>query len=188
MPRFHVERSIEIAVTPENAFDAVSDFSTWTTWSPWLIAEPDANVQVSADPSSIGSTYAWDGMITGQGEVEHIELLRGKSIVDEIRFLKPMKSISEVRFDFEPISNGTRVTWHMDGSLPWFMFWMTSMMNGWIGMDYARGLRMLEEWLETQAILSKVNVKGVVPIGPIQMAGIRKKCAVEEISSSREEA
>ncbi|MBI2478626.1 MAG: SRPBCC family protein [Planctomycetia bacterium] len=188
MPRYHVQRSIHINARPEQVFDTVADFGTWTTWSPWLCAEPDANVIVSEDASSVGSIYAWKGEIVGQGEIEHRELQPGRLIHEEIRFLKPFKSKSNVSFEMEPAGQGTKLTWHMNGSLPWFMFWMKSMMEVFIGMDYERGLKMLKEWIETGRVLSKTKIRGVESVGPLRVAGVRKKCLLSEIGPSMDAA
>lgn len=183
MPKYHVQRSIEIDASPEQMFDAVADFSKWTVWSPWLCAEPEAEVNVTGEPSSVGAVYSWKGEVVGQGEIEHLNLERGILIEDEIRFLKPFRSRSSVSFDLDEAGSGTRLTWHMRGSLPWFLFWMTPMMEVYIGMDYERGLRMLKEWIETGEILSRTVNQGVVSVGPIRMAGIRKKCQLKDVGS-----
>ena len=49
MPAFHVQRNIVIRAPAEKVFDTVADYSTWTTWSPWLGADKDATVNVSDD-------------------------------------------------------------------------------------------------------------------------------------------
>lgn len=183
MPKFHVQRSIEIDASPEEVFDFVSDFSKWSIWSPWLCAEPEAEVTVSEDPKSVGSLYEWKGEVTGQGEIEHRVLERGQLIDMEIRFLKPWKSRSDVSFDLEPAGSGTKITWHMHGSLPWFMFWMVSQMDVFIGMDYERGLKMMKEQIETGTILSKTIVHGVKPVGPMKMAGVKRTCHISEIAA-----
>lgn len=188
MPRYHVQRSIEIDASPKKVFDVVSDFGTWTTWSPWLCAEPDAKVNVTGDASSVGSVYSWKGNVVGAGEIEHRELKTGQLIEDEIRFLKPFRSTSQVSFELEPAGGGTKLTWHMRGSLPWFLFWMRPMMESFIGMDYERGLKMLKEWIETGQILSKTNIRGVESVGPLRMAGVRKSCKLQEIGPSMEAA
>ena len=188
MPRFHVHRSTIIADTPENVFEKVADFGTWTTWSPWLCAEPDAEVTVTEEAASVGSVYAWKGEVVGQGEVEHLELQPGRLIDEEIRFVKPFKSKSHVWFDFEPSGNGTKITWHMQGSLPWFLFWMVPQMEIFIGMDYERGLKMLKEWIETGTILSETKIRGVESVGPLKMVGFRTKCSLQNIGQSMEEA
>lgn len=188
MPKYHVQRSIEINASPEKVFDVVADFGTWTTWSPWLCAEPEAKVTVSDDSASIGSLYQWEGELVGQGEMEHQQLDRGKRIVSEIRFIKPFKSISEVTFDFEPAGEGTKLTWHMDGSLPWFLFWMVSKMDIFIGMDYDRGLKMLKEWIETGSVLTKTTIQGIQAIGPLHVLGTRAQCTMKTIGPSMEQS
>ncbi len=186
MPKYAVERSIVIEKNPQDVFEFVSDFGSWTKWSPWLCAEPEAKVTVSDNTNSIGSKYTWDGKIVGAGELEHLTLEPGKRIIDEIRFLRPFKSKAEVVFHFEPAGSGTKAIWQMNGSLPWFMFWMKSMMKSFISMDYDRGLKMMKEYMETGGIKSKTQNKGVQSVGPLRMAGVRRSCKMDEISSLME--
>lgn len=181
MPSYLVERSICIDAAPEIVFAAVSDFSTWTRWSPWLIAEPEAKVTISDDPSSVGSTYAWEGEVTGAGGMTHQELISPTKVVSEIRFLKPFKSVAEVGFDLVADGDGTRITWSMKGSMPWFLFWMIPSLKSFIGMDYARGLKMLKEWIETGRVLSSSEIVGPTTVGPVRMAGVRMTCDMAEI-------
>lgn len=188
MPRYHCHRTTEINASPDTVYEAIVDFSNWPAWSPWLCQEPDAKLIFSDDTSSVGSHYSWEGEIVGQGEIEHKGLEPGKLIQDEIRFVKPFKSVSDVWFDLDAAGEGTRVTWHMRGSLPWFLFWMTSMMDTYIGLDYDRGLSMLKEWIETGEILSKTTVHGVQSIDPLRMAGIRRTCSMKDIGPSMEAA
>lgn len=188
MPAYHVERSIVIQATPLRVFETVADFSTWTTWSPWLIAEPEATVTVSPDSSSVGSTYAWKGDITGQGQLEHKRLELGRLVEDELVFLKPFKSTCSSTFKLEASGEGTRLTWTMDGSMPFFMFWMIPMLKTMIGMDYDRGLRMLKELIETGSILSQISVHGVQSVPAVRMAGIAGSCPVDEVGAYMETA
>lgn len=187
MPKYHVHRSIEINASPEQVFDTVADYNTWPRWSPWLCCEPAADVHVSENSNSVGSNYSWKGEITGQGEIEHKRLEPGKLIEDEIRFVKPFKSTSSVMFDLERVGDGTRITWRMRGSLPWFLFWMKSMMQTFIGMDYQRGLKMLKEYVETGEVRAKTAILGVETVGPIKMIGIRAQCSMKDVSSSMEQ-
>lgn len=188
MPRFHVARSTVINASPERVFQTVADYNTWTTWSPWLCAEPEAEVTVTAESAAVGSVYAWDGQVVGAGELEHQVLEPPHAIRDVIRFKRPFRSTSEVTFELQPAASGTEITWHMNGALPWFLFWMRAQMEAFIGMDYARGLAMLKEWIETGQIQSQVDVQGIQPVGPLRMAGVRRKCAVGDVGPSMEEA
>jgi len=181
MPKFAVAESIEIDAKPDDVFEVVSDFGTWTKWSPWLCAEPEANVVVTENPNSVGSGYSWKGAVVGEGGMKHTRLVPGKHIEDQLTFVKPWKSQAEVTFDFEPIGDGTKLIWTMHSALPFFMFWMKSMMVNMISLDYERGLKMLKEYIETGNVLSKTNVRGVESVGPIHMLGVRKTCKMSEI-------
>ena len=46
---YYVTRSTDVNVSKEKAFELISDFNTWTIWSPWLCMEPNANVKISND-------------------------------------------------------------------------------------------------------------------------------------------
>ncbi|MCA9034123.1 MAG: SRPBCC family protein [Planctomycetaceae bacterium] len=188
MPAYSIVRSIEIEADTSRVFEVVADFGTWTVWSPWLIAEPEARVTVSSDGKSVGSVYSWVGELTGQGEVEHKELVPYSRIEDEIRFLKPFKSQARVGFLLEPTATGTMLSWYMEGSMPWFMFWMIPMMKTFISMDYSRGLKMLKDWIETGSIPSKVIQHGVQQTEPLRMAGVSSTCEVETVGPSMEAA
>ena len=92
-------RDLEINAARDEVFRRVADFSTWRIWSPWLLAEPDAKVTVSDDPSSVGSNYTWDGEVVGAGQMTHKALEPGTLIDDEITFFRPWKSKADVSFE-----------------------------------------------------------------------------------------
>ena len=181
MPAYHVQRSIVIDAPIETVFETVADYRTWTSWSPWLCVDPNAEVTVSENSNAVHSTYQWQGELVGQGEIEHKTLQHPQLIDDEIRFFKPFRSVSQVRFEFASQRQGTEVTWHMDGKLPWFMFWMVSKMDTYIGMDYERGLKMLKDFVETGKVESKSEVMGVVDREAARMLGVKDSASLAEI-------
>ncbi len=105
--------------------------------------------------AAVGSTYHWSGTVTGEGELVHKDLQPGRLIQDDLNFIKPFKSFAKTAFVLKPDRDGTQVTWNMDSSLPWFLFWMIPMMKTFIGMDYQRGLSMLKDLIETDRYLRK---------------------------------
>ena len=62
------------------------------------------------------------------------------------------------------------------------------MMTSIISMDYERGLRMLKEWIETGTVAAETNVRGIEDIGPLYVAGVRRKCAMQAINETMDEA
>lgn len=182
MPAFLVRKSIRIAAPTQQVYELVRDFKRWPAWSPWLIAEPDAKMTYSPD----GRGYAWEGNITGSGEMEITGGDPPWSIDYRLTFLKPWKSVNRVAFHFSEHDHETEVEWTMEGSLPWFLFWAKPMMSGWIGADYERGLKMLKDLVETGTVPSKLEFPGQQPVTGFTYVGVRSTCATAEIGPSME--
>ncbi len=183
MPKMHVSRSATIAAPIDKIYTTLNDFNNWRAWSPWLIQEPEAKVTVADDSKS----YGWEGNRIGAGEMKITSEEEKKSINYDLTFLKPWKSHAKVRFEFAEKDGGVEVTWLMDSSLPIFMFWMKKMFEGFIGMDYERGLNMLKELMETGNVSSKVDIKGSTMFPGCKYVGVTTSCAMDEIGPKMEQ-
>ncbi|MEM8668700.1 MAG: GyrI-like domain-containing protein [Planctomycetota bacterium] len=188
MPAYSVQRSITIDAPAEKIFDAIADFTTWPTWSPWLPIDRAAALDYTGEPGTEHSGYSWSGEVVGQGEMEHLRLDRPHRIEDDLRFLKPMKARSDVSFDLKEQGGSTNVTWNMDGKLPFFLFWLKPQIETFIAMDYDRGLRMLKEYLETGSVLSELEVVGVESYDEMEVIGKRGSAQMLEVGSAMGEA
>lgn len=177
MPTITVEESITVAVPVEKAYATVKDFKSWPMWSPWTIADPDCKVRIAPD----GTQYAWEGAIVGSGNMIIDQAEANKVIDYTLTFLKPWKAVSPVSFLFEPDGEGTKITWTMEASMPFFLFFMTKMMGALVAMDYERGLAMLKDHLEIGAVPSKLNFAGVESFATFPFVGIKTTCARTEI-------
>jgi predicted transcriptional regulator YdeE len=180
MPAYHVERSISINAPLKKVKDTLRDFKQWPKWSPWIIMEPDATLIYSDRQGHVGATYGWSGIVVGAGSMELMEV-QDRQLKMQINFLHPFRSTASVAFKLEEEGDSTKVTWYMDGKLPLFMFWMTMKMKTYIGMDYDRGLNMLKEYLETDAVSSYVIIEGIVPMQEQHYIGIPRICAIKDI-------
>ncbi len=177
MPAFHVSRKTTIEASPETVFSTLNNLSTWVHWSPWLIMEPEVKVTVADD----NKYYDWEGNRVGAGSMKITGEEENSSVDYDLNFLKPWKSEAKVRFLIDGDGDQTKVTWTMDSSLPWYMFWMVGMMDSWIGMDYERGLRMLKEHIEDGEIKSKLEWKGESQFSGTKYIGIKTTCGMDEI-------
>ena len=177
MPKFNVEKSNTIAAPIEKVYAIVRDFKQWPAWSPWLIAEPDCQVEYAAD----GKSYSWDGKIVGSGSMKIDEEVEPNGINYTLTFLKPWKSTSQVKFLFTQEGQETTATWTMDGSLPIFMFWMKKMMVAMVGMDYQRGLKMLKPYIESGSNPSKLSFPGETQQAACNYIGITSETHMKGI-------
>lgn len=177
MPTFDVLESTQIEASAEAVWPRIREFRSWPDWSPWLIAEPDCEITYRDD----GAGYGWDGTIVGRGEIEITAEEPKRSLDLRLTFLKPWKSTSDVRFELQERAGTTEVSWHMSGSLPWFLFWMKKMMTAWIGMDYQRGLAMLKELVETGRTPSHLEFPGEAPFEGTAFVGVRTACRIADM-------
>ena len=82
MPKTHVSKSITIDRSAEEIFSKLNDFNQWPQWSPWLICEPDARVEVAPD----AKYYEWEGKRVGSGNMRIINEQPNDSIDYDLTF------------------------------------------------------------------------------------------------------
>ncbi len=177
MPSMNISKSIVINAPADQIFRVVGNFNSWTQWSPWLIAEPDAQVDVAPD----GEEYSWEGKITGSGNMKITKSVADEALDIDLHFIKPWKSQADVAFLLKKVDGGTEVTWTMKSSLPFFLFWMKKMMEVMVGMDYDRGLKMLKDFVEDGEVHSKIEFVGHGQYEGCQYIGIKTRCKMDEI-------
>ncbi|MEM7602205.1 MAG: SRPBCC family protein [Verrucomicrobiota bacterium] len=181
MPAVQVSKSIQVSVSPEVAYQSVRDFKQWPIWSPWLIADRGCAVEFAED----GNSYAWDSEVIGSGSIAVKSDDSPRRIDLDLVFLKPWKSQADVTMSFVSEQGGTTVTWKMDTTLPFFMFFMKKTMEAGCGADFDRGLAMLKDHLEEGSVPSMLKL-GEQAVEPISIAGITSKSSVESIGESME--
>ena len=177
MPSINVERSISIKGTTDSVFAVLSDFNQWRIWSPWLITESKAEMTVSAD----GQSYQWQGERVGQGVMTLISSEPNQALNLHLTFLKPWKSTAQVQFYLSQQGDEVEVTWAMQSSLPFFMFWLKNMMQALIGMDYERGLLMLKDYLETGTVACQLSIQGKTEFSGATYLGVKRSCLRTEM-------
>ncbi len=182
MPKLNIEKSTLINAPINDIYETLSNFHKWQAWSPWLLMEVNADVNVDED----GKHYRWEGNRVGAGNMTVLsESDEGsaKVIKYALNFLKPWKSYADVSFVLSPTENGTKVSWTMDSSLPFFLFWMKKPTEAFVGMDYQRGLNMLKEQIEDGSIKSSLSFVGETNFPETSYVGIKTTCDVEDIST-----
>jgi hypothetical protein len=149
--KFRIERSITIAAPPEKAFVHVNDFHKWVGWSPWEALDPTMKKTFEGAAEGVGSVYSWVGNgKVGEGRMT-IERSVAPSFVGlKLEFFKPWAATNPTTFSFDPVPEGTKLTWAMDGtnnfSAKAFSLFMN--MDKLVGRDFERGLAALKKLAE----------------------------------------
>ena len=182
MPKFTVSKSTFIEKPVDEVYAFLNNMSNWHIWSPWLITDENAKATHSED----NQKYSWEGERLGSGNMIITNSENNNLIDYDLQILKPWKSNSKVRMSLQESNDATRVTWSMQGSLPFFLFWLKKTMTALIGNDYDRGLRMLKDYLEKGRIESKLTHIGNQQIEGCKYIGIKRKCSIDEIGQLME--
>ncbi len=183
MPVTYVEKSIKINAPMHHVESVLTDFNQWISWSPWLLMEPEAAVNVADDKHF----YEWSGRRVGSGNMQFEGAVDvnndGRRLDYSLNFFSPWKSTADVEFRLLPSDEEemVNVTWIMRSSLPFFLFWMKTSIQNFIGMDYKRGLSMLKEQIETSSISSNLDFIGETVFNKTPYVGITSDSAVAEM-------
>lgn len=168
----YVKKSLLIQKEADSIFKYLNDFHNWPQWSPWLIADPNASLNIDMD----GKFYNWEGVITGSGDMKVLCETKNKSLSCALNFYKPWKSKAIVDFYLEEKKEGTQVTWTMQSSLPWYLFWMKKSMETYVGMDYDRGLLLLKDLVEHDKTLCELQFEGFKKFSKTKYLGFQTHC------------
>ena len=146
-----VERAVTVAAPAEVIAPYVVDFRRWVDWSPWEGLDPDLQRTYSGPAQGLGATYAWSGnRRAGAGRMEITGVAPDRIDVD-LRFLKPFRSTSTVRFELTDAGDATRVQWQLRSpktviSRVMGVVWN---MDRAIGADLEKGLTQLKDRVES---------------------------------------
>ena len=182
MPKIQVKRSVLINSPADKVYQVICDFNHWTSWSPWLIMEPEAKVEVAEDAKS----YSWEGSRVGSGKMKISDEKENQELKIDLNFLKPWKSYAAVKFELNPKADQTELTWYMDSSLPFFMFWMKKQMEAYVGNDYERGLALLKDYVEDDKVHSELSFEGVSVFKGCKYVGVKTSCSIDSIGAAME--
>jgi len=151
---YHVERSASIEAPAATVFAQIDDLSVWKEWSPWEKKDPAMKRTLSATPSGVGATYAWEGnKEVGKGKMTITDSRPGEKVGEKLEFIEPFQSQADITFTLAPENaTTTKVTWAMDGKHNFISkaFSVVKPMDGMIGKDFEEGLANLKKVAEAK--------------------------------------
>lgn len=148
-PKFTVLRTVEINAPPTVVYPLVADPRAWQQWSVWNRRDPTMQMSFSGEPIGAGAGWAWVSESQGNGRMAFTAAEPNEKIVFTL-FFDDFNSVSSGSFLFEPVGNGTRVSWVMNGDMganP-LMHWFALASDKMIGGDFEAGLANLKSVAE----------------------------------------
>ena len=115
----YVKREIIINAPLQKVFNYAKLLKNQDEWNKNAKGDPDKKQEFKGTDGTVGYIYAWSGnKNAGEGEKEIMNIIEGKRIETEMRFVKPMTFTASLIMDTESLSdNQTKVNLSHDGTL-----------------------------------------------------------------------
>ena len=115
----YVKREIIINAPRQKVFDYVKLLRNQDEFNKDAMVEPDRVKEFKGTDGTIGYIYSWKGgKGAGEGEKEIKNIIEGKRIETEIRFVKPMRTSATIIMETESLpGDQTKVSWSNAGTL-----------------------------------------------------------------------
>lgn len=149
---FRVQRSTSIQAPPEKIFPLINDLRRFNTWNPFEKKDPRMKGSYAGAASGKGAAYAFEGNHeVGTGRIEIIDSLPASEVRMKLDMRKPIQASNVVEFTLRPNGGGTRVTWAMQGQVPYFakIIHLFVDMDAMVGNEFESGLANLKAMVES---------------------------------------
>jgi len=115
----YVNREIIINAPRQKVFDFLKLLKNHDQFNKWATADKGRKEETKGTDGTVGFIYSWSGnKSAGEGEKEIKNIIEGKRIETQIRFVKPMRISSDEIMEVESLSNDqTKVSWSNAGIL-----------------------------------------------------------------------
>lgn len=149
LPRhIHVERSKVIDAPKEQLFNIVVDLKQMGEWDPWSQIDPDMETVYEGEDGQVGAKRIWTSgdKNVGSGSMTITEVVPNEKVAHALDFGDQGTANSAVKLT--EVEGGTEVTWtfEMDAGMNPMARIMGTMMDGFIGPDYEKGLDNLQNY------------------------------------------
>src|SRR6185436_17998838 len=146
----YVKREIIINAPRQKVFDYLRLIKNQEAFNKHAMTDSDRKKEFKGTDGIVGYIYFWSGdKSAGIGEKEIKNIIEGKQIETEIRFVKPMTAVAKMIMETESISdNQTRVSWSNDSALKYPLNIMVPMIEKMLAKDMDNSLNNLKAILE----------------------------------------
>jgi hypothetical protein len=147
---YNVKREIIINVPSQKAFDFLKLLQNQEKFNKWAKADPNRKWEYKGTDGTVGYVISWKGnKDAGEGEKEIMNLVEGKKIDTEIRFVKPMRMTASVIMETESLpGNQTKVSLSNAGKIKYPLNIMILMAERGFPKDMDESLSTLKSILE----------------------------------------
>jgi hypothetical protein len=151
MKREHyVKREIIINAPRQKVFDFLKMLKNQGQFNKYAKADPNRKEECKGTDGTAGFIISWNGnKNVGEGQKEIKNIIEGKRIETEIRFVRPMATSASIVMETESLPNDqTKVNWSNAGKLKYPVNIMIPMMEKHVAKDMDSSLSTLKNIFE----------------------------------------
>jgi hypothetical protein len=140
-----VERSIDIASSPDKVFAIAANLRRMPEWSPWIEVDPQVKFAFEGPEQGVGQVMRWTSgnPMVGSGTLKLTEASPNTRFSTSSEYAG--FGASTAAMSFAPEGAGTRVTWVFESSLPGVIDrWAGLGIDRSVGAEYEKGLAKLK--------------------------------------------
>jgi len=146
---YFIERTITLNAPNEKVFGYLKLQKNQEKFNKWVMVDPEMKRDFKGTDGTVGFTFAWNGnKQAGEGELEIKKMIEGKYFETEVRFVRPMPGIAQVKWTTEPMGSQTKVSWSNASKLKYPVNLMIPMVEKLMGRDMDTSLQNLKNILE----------------------------------------
>jgi len=144
--RFRVARTMNIKASAEKIFSLITDLKTFNSWNPFDKQDPNIKGTYSGPQQGKGAIYAFESRQAGTGNLEILDTVPPAKVVMRLLMSRPIAADNRVEFTLDQQADGTRVTWAMEGAVPFVgkVLHLVFNMDKMIGGQFEKGLAELK--------------------------------------------
>ncbi|MEI9946610.1 MAG: SRPBCC family protein [Chitinophagaceae bacterium] len=145
-----VKCEIVINAPRQKIFDYLKLLKNQEEFNKHAMADPGRKNEFKGTDGTVGYIHSWSGnKNAGVGQKEIKNIIEGRGIEIEIRFVKPMTVVATMIMEMESLSdNQTKVTWSNAGTLKYPVNLFIPMMQKHVAKDMDSSLSTLKNILE----------------------------------------
>lgn len=183
--KFTVERSIVINAPRETVFPYLQSFEKQQQWTAWSERDPNMQREVIGTDGTVGAINRWKSKVEGNGEQEIVAVLPNEHVDTKLRF--EGMGESNASMTTAEADGGTKITWNMNGSMPfpWNVMGMFMNFNKMLGNDFDQGLTKLKTIMESMPTTNSGYAVQEMDAPAQYFIGYREKIKMDEMTSER---
>jgi hypothetical protein len=184
---YKISREKEIAVSKENTYDYINDFSTWKKWFDLEDYDKSAKLSYSTKPGNNNPSFTWNSS-TLNGKITTSKSILSDTLYQDIQI---GNSTHKITWIFTSNKNGTKVNWSMEG-LNSFKWKLNNFLQSGIDVVYGglfeKGLNQIEKNLISELNSFKIIQNGILTKNATYFIQQKDSCSLDNLQTNYKKA